>query len=243
MNLESINIEGSNYNYSAVGLNNLGATEYTLVTINCDTSSSVATFKTDLEKCIKEAVLSCRKSPRADNLMLRMVTFATTEKEVHGFKLLTECNPDDYLNSLKVGGVTALFDTTKNSIDTTEDYAKTLIANDFDVNGIIFIITDGMDNNSANMVKTIKERLKNIQKNESIQSLTTVLIGVNITDDEVSDALATFKDKAELSQYIELRDASASTLARLADFISRSISSSSSSLQKGQQPVSSSLVF
>ena len=131
-NLEQHTLPTGSYGYSAVSLNELGATEYTIVTIVQDTSSSVQRFKPEMEKAIAEIVKACRFSPRADNLLIRLTTFDSNMDEIHGFKLLSECNQDDYLDCLNVGGMTALFDATENAITATTDYAKTLTENDFD---------------------------------------------------------------------------------------------------------------
>jgi len=61
----------NNYRFTATKISHLGATEYTLVTIACDVSGSVAGFKDDLERCIKAVLQSCRRSPRAKSLKPR----------------------------------------------------------------------------------------------------------------------------------------------------------------------------
>lgn len=232
--LKSLNIAGSNYQYSAVGLDNLGATEYTLVTIACDTSSSVTDFKNEMESALKEIVNACRKSPRADNLMLRLVTFNDSEYEVHGYKLLSQCNPDDYDNCLNIGGMTALYEAAHNSIIATKDYGKNLIHNDFDANAILFIITDGENNRHPFTSDCVREEIKKIQKEECLESFVSVLIGVNVIDAQITAGLTAFQNEAGLTQYVEVQDASSKTLAKLAQFVSRSISSQSTSLGSGQ---------
>src|SRR5688500_1244320 len=96
------------YGYSATRLDDLGATEYTLVTIGCDVDPSVGGFVREMEAALREIVKACRFSPRADNLMIRLVTFHGRMEEVHGFKLLERCNPDDYKKVLRIGSATAL---------------------------------------------------------------------------------------------------------------------------------------
>ena len=74
--LETHTLQASHYGFSAENLQNLGSSEYTLVTVVVDTSSSVYSFATDIENCLKAIVKACRVSQRADNLMMRVVTFA-----------------------------------------------------------------------------------------------------------------------------------------------------------------------
>lgn len=238
---EQFNLGTSAYGFSAVGVENLGATEYTLVTLAVDKSGSVAGFRKEMEACIKEIAEACRKSPRADNLLLRVLIFDDSLVETHGFKLLSDINPTDYDGILRSGGMTALSDATVNALDAARTYGKDLIDNDFDVNGIMFVITDGLDNRSTNTPKQAKELIEKIRREETLGSFLSILIGVNIQDKYVKNGLATFEVEVGFDQYIELNNAKANTLAKLAKFVSRSISSQSQSLATGQP--SQSLTF
>jgi hypothetical protein len=74
-NMNAHKVAGSSYGFSATRIEDLGASEYTLVSIAADVSGSVSVFKREIEKCVKEIVRACRHSPRADNLMMRFTTF------------------------------------------------------------------------------------------------------------------------------------------------------------------------
>ena len=79
-----INIAGpGTFQFSAVRIENLGATEYTLATIVCDISGSVMRFADELLNCIKAIVEACQKSPRAENLLLRLLLFNDDLVEIH----------------------------------------------------------------------------------------------------------------------------------------------------------------
>jgi len=228
------------YGYSAIGLDKLGATEYTLVTIVQDVSSSVASFKKEMEKALKEIITACKFSPRADNLMIRFLQFNETVHEAHGFKLLEQCNPDDYDNSLAIGGMTSLFDATENAISATSDYAKQLTENDFSVNAIVFVVTDGCDNRSTLSTKHVKQAMSTTMTKETIESIITVLIGVNLTDIGVKQELEGFYKNSGITQFVDIGNANAKTLAKLAEFVSKSISAQSQALGSGtpSQPLS-----
>lgn len=232
-----INIPGpGNFQFSAIRPEKLGATEYTLVTIVVDVTGSVTNFADDLLKCVKSIVEACQKSPRAENLMLRLITFNENIQEIHGFKPLIDINVNDY-DSFNPRGMTALYDATFSSIVSTLMYAKNLIDQDFDVNGCVYIITDGMDNNSRITPDHILEKTKKSITGEEIESLITVLIGLNDANSEWSreiiDSLEYFKNKAELTQFINVGDATPQQLVKLAGFVSQSISSQSQSLGTG----------
>jgi uncharacterized protein YegL len=239
--LEQITLPNSHYGYSATRLDELGATEYTVVTIACDVSGSTYDFISDMESAIARIVQACKSSPRADNLLLRLVAFDDTLSELHGFKLLENCNLADYVRILRAGGSTALYDAAENAVSSTINYGRQLLAGDFSANAILFVVTDGMDNASRLPAGKVKEALAKAVTSEALESMVSVLIGVNVQDPEAGRYLRQFQVEAGFTQYVELDKADARTLARLAQFVSRSISAQSQALGTGGQ--SQSLVF
>lgn len=231
--LEQAALTTNAYGYSATRLDALGAAEYTLVTVICDVSGSVSPFKRELESALQSIVQACRQSPRADNLMLRLVAFDDSLREVHGFKLLEHCHLNDYTGVLKIGGTTALYDAAENAVCAATDYAVRLGAGDFAANAIVFIVTDGMDNASILTARAVQNALSSAVTSESLESLVSVLIGVNVSDPTVGGYLQDFRCDAGFTQYVEIEKADAKTLAKLADFVSRSISAQSQSLGTG----------
>lgn len=241
-NMETKTLPTGSFGYSAAKLEDLGASEYTLVTLVVDESGSVYHYKNEMEGCIKEVINACRLSPRADNLMIRLVSFNNDMREIHGFKLLEQCNPEDYQDCLNPRGTTALYDVAENAISASADYGKSLTDNDFDVNGIVIVITDGMDNSSTFSIKSVQESLINIIKLETMESLVSILVGVGTKSDRnVSNVLDSFHKTAGFNQFVEVSDASAKTLAKLAEFVSQSISVQSQSLGTGQSSTSAPL--
>lgn len=222
----------SNYGFSCVKFDALGSSEYTLVSIVCDRSSSLNGYDRDLEKMVKEAVASCQKSARAENLMIRFLTFSDDEEEIHGFKLLGNININDYDGQINTGGCTKLIDTTYTAIEATSVYGKKLMEQDYLTNAIVFVITDGMDNRSTYMASRIKKLLEQIRKEESLESIATVLIGMT-GDPTVKQYLQDFNVEGGFTEYIEMGDVSSSKLAKLAGYISRSTSSTSQALGSG----------
>lgn len=238
-NLQQHKLGAGTFGFSAIGLEDLGATEYTLVTLVVDESGSVARYGDEMEACIKEVVESCKSSPRSDFLLVRLVAFNQDMREIHGFKRLIDCDLSDYDGCLTPGGSTLLFATAKNAIDATDAYGKNLVDNDFDVNAIVVIITDGMDNESEHMripitKESVKDSLAKIASNESLESILSILVGVGMGGySDVSQYLDDFRNESRLDQYVEIKDANAKTLAKLAKFVSKSVSSQSSALGTG----------
>lgn len=224
---------GSDFAFSATRIGALGAAEYTLVGIAVDASPSVGPFKDREESCIAEIVKACRRSPRADNLMLRVSQFNAAVSEIHGFKPLLACNPADYRGALKIGGSTAAFDAAKNQLGALLQYGRDLKAADLTVNAITFVITDGEDNVSKATTLEVRETLRQARKEEALDSVLAVLVGVNVKDASVSSALQRFRDEAGFDAYIEIDNADEKALAQLASFAARSIQAQSRALGTG----------
>ena len=232
-NLDSHSIPGSGYGFSATRIGSLGASEFTLAVISADTSGSVLDHLSDIERCIQNVVQACTHSPRADNLMLRLTRFDSRLEEVHGFKPLPECSPDDYDGCLRCGGTTALYDAVYNAVESAASYGRSLSENAFGVNGIVFVVTDGMDNASVMTAKSVGKALARAVTSEHLESMLSVLIGVNTEVSGISPKLSAFSREAGFTQYIDLGKADERSLARLADFVSRSISVQSQALGTG----------
>ena len=233
------------FQFSAVRVEHLGASEYTLVTIVLDISGSVYNFADELLKMVKTVVEACKKSDRAENLMIRYLTFNQNIMEMHGFRLLKDIDPNDY-EELRPDGYTALYDASYDAIGATIDYSSRLVDDyEFDVNGAVYIITDGMNNRGNMTPKSIKDKVAGALAHEKIESLITVLVGLqdpqNSWATEVKVHLETFVSDAELSQFVDAGDATAGKLAKLANFVSQSVSSQSQSLGTGAP--SASLTF
>src|ERR1035437_47393 len=233
-NLENLNA-GSGYKFSATKIKDLGSAEYTLVTISMDASSSVTGFAVQLEQALKTIFKACDKSPRKDNLMLRLTQFASTLTELHGFKLLNTINEKDYDNVLQLGGSTALFDAMDEAIQATGTYGKQLTSQDFLVNGIVVVVTDG-ENNCSNISDPtqVKKTLQAVRRAENLESLLLILVGVTNDDVNLNVYLQTVKDDCGADQYVSIGNATPGRIAKLAEFVSQSISSTSSSLGTGK---------
>jgi hypothetical protein len=233
-----ISIPGpGNFQFSGQRFETLGASEYTLGSIICDISGSVKPFKDHLLNAVKMVVGACRKSPRAENLLLRFLIFNESVIEVHGFKELNMIDENAY-KDLEPSGMTALFDATFNGIGATIEMARQLIDQDFfNVNGCNYIITDGMDNRSKVSPSDIYRIVEAARSGEQIESMNNVLISLKDPslrwNDDIIAALDRFKNEAGIDQFVDIGDATPQKLAKLANFVSQSISSQSQALGTG----------
>ena len=233
-----ISIPGpGNFSFSGQRIETLGASEYTLATVICDVSGSVQDFKDHLLNSVKMVVAACRKSPRANNLLLRFLVFNEVVTEIHGFKELSLIDENSY-QDLNPSGMTSLYDATFNGVGASLEMSKQLLAQDFfNVNACVYVITDGMDNRSKVGPADILKKVKDSMSKEEIESLITVLVSLkdpNLSwNDEIVAALERFKNEAGIDQYLDIGDATPQKLAKLANFVSQSISSQSQALGTG----------
>ncbi len=222
------------FQFSGKRIESLGATEYTLATVALDVTGSVEGHETQIREALITAVTACKKSPRANNLLLRVILFSTSCKpggieEIHGFKPLGEIKPEDY-PQLHCYGATNLYDAVFSSVGATNAYAKTLMDQEFLANGIVIVITDGDDNQSNATLQMVKDEVGRGAKAESIESLVTILVGINAAS--CAKRLDTMAQTVGM-KFIDAGDATPGKLAKLAEFVSQSVSSQSQSLGTG----------
>ena len=236
----------SNYGFSIVSLDELGAAEYTLATIAVDLSGSVSGWERELEKCVKTIVKSCQDSPRSDNLLLRVITFDNNLREIHGFRLLSDIDVSEYDNAFQVGGSTALFDAVQSAIEASDAYAEILVDQEYDVNAVVYVLSDGCDNASGATINTVKDAMITAKTREKLQSIAAILIGVGYdSGGYVAQALDDFKNGSDITQFVDLtelfnKQSPAKALAKLAGYVSRSISTTSQALSSGTSTAASS---
>lgn len=226
----------SPYSYSHVPLESMGSTKQTLVAIDVDVSGSTKTFLPDMEKCIAAVIDACKRSPHTDSLKIKLTEFHSDVNQIHGFKDLADCAKSDYTNSLnRQGGSTALYDSSIAGGSALLDFGKKLSDADYEVNGIHFVFSDGWDTDyqGKNGPGTYKALIEEAVAEEYLESIVTILVGVNVQNSSVSNKLKSFAKDGGFTQYIELEKADEKTLAKLANFAVSYVSSQSNSLGSG----------
>lgn len=231
---------GSGFGFSGQIIDELEASEYTLVTIALDETGSIGGFESQIKDMLKAAVGACAASPYSQNLLIRVIRFGSQYgrgsgggiDEVHGFKALSEIDIDNYPD-LRGGGMTPLNDAVYSSVGAMNVYAGQLVDLDFAVNGITFVITDGGENASVATAKMVKDELKSSVKGEVMESHYSILIGIDTGYSGDKPALQAFQTDAGMDQFIWAGEATKGKLAKLAQFVSQSISSTSQALGTG----------
>lgn len=233
--LQSFALPGGGYGYNATPIDNLTSFENTIVTGLLDESGSTRPFARQMELCVQEIIRSLRHCPAADKLLYRHCHFDTNFREVHGFKPLAECHEGDYDGCWAGGGQTALYNSCSNVLKATLDYGEKQAAKRYMVNGIVYIITDGVNylagGNSLSQ-DDVKSDLARCLASEALESLMTILIGVN-DDSSIRKDLEDFQKHVGFSQFVPIEKADEKTLAKLANFISRSVQAQSQHLGSG----------
>jgi uncharacterized protein YegL len=160
-----------------------------------------------------------------------VIAFDHRVHETHGFVPLRDLDPDRrYRGAVRHGGSTALYDASLNAIASVRDYAAQLDDANFDCNGIVFVITDGADNASSAKVSDLAKALEAATRGGHLESMTAVLVGVGTTDTGLRQTLDQLHKAAGFAAFVEIAAADAASLARLARFVSRSISLQSQAL-------------
>ncbi len=225
---------GGNFDFTGARMEQLGASEYTLVTIAVDETGSVNGFEDQLRDMLVAAVESCKSSDRAENLLVRVIKFGTQYPqgvdEVHGFKALADIDVADY-ERLRPGHMTPLYDAAYSSVGAMNSYGEQLAEEAYMANAICFIITDGADNRSVTTPTMLKEELRKGVSGEYLESMISILVGVNAQ--QYQRELEDFQQAVGIDHYKDAGDANSRNLAKLADFVSTSIQSQSQSLGTG----------
>ena len=224
------------YKYSGQPLDKLGGSKYTLVTLVLDMSPSIEEFVPDMEEMCGTIIKSCKLDPNKESIMFRFVGFHEDVIELQGFTELRHYDPDQFKGAIKVGMSTALYEATYESILATESYGEQLVNGDYMCNAVVFILTDGKNMIHGHATPNlISQKLKEIRADEgarTVESINTILVGASDRSD-VIDALESFYQAAGLNQFVKMGDATEKNLAKLGNFVSQSVSSSSQALGSG----------
>jgi len=186
-----------------------------------DTSYSVENYINELNFAFNDFIEAMQKSHIADKLLVSVIEFDSKIKVVTGFQPVANVGKFDF--SKQLGGATSLYDATLQGLNSALDYRKILENSGVETKTLLFVITDGEDNNSKNPAHKIKKLIDTIKAEErSAFSFTSILFGVGSS--------ANF-DKARMDMGIEHLAKignSGQDMKKMIGFISQSISSMSS---------------
>lgn len=241
---ENVNITGG-HAYSPVRVETLDVSECTLVTLVFDLTGSVDPFEDKINALLKQIVETCQDLPTNAHIVVRVIGFNSYMgvKEFIGFTPIIDIDIND-LPKFECDGMTNLIDATHTAIDASITEAGRLTDEDYGVNAVMFVITDGDDNKSKQFTTSdIKGQLISIKRTEVLEDFNTVVIGVK--DPDVTDQLHSgwsqrigvklkeFTEECGITKFVELGDATEEAMKKLGWNISQSISSSSNAIVSG----------
>ena len=214
----NFNLDFSNFNPDDIELDE---------TINAvfiiDTSYSVMDYVQELNYAFNDFTESMQKSHIAEKLFVSVIEFNYKPEVVSGFRPVTSIPQMDF--SKRIGGATALYDAVHLGITNAVDYRENLENSGVETKTMIFVITDGEDNNSKKSAYQVKKLLNKIRSDErSAFSFTTILFGVGHDADfkKAKDAMD-FEHLAQIGT-------SGDEIKKMIGFISQSISSTSAGI-------------
>lgn len=189
-----------------------------------DKSYSMHGVLNHMSDAYNEFVQEMGNSHVANNLFCSVIEFSES-RNIHtrnGFQPINTLRPVDFLAS-GLGGATALYDAVLEGIEKAIAYREDQEDAGIDVKTLIFVITDGDDNDSRNSAHAVKQKIDELSAEErSAFSFTTILFGLGREAD--------FEKAAQdmgITNLARLGD-SAKDIRNMIGFISQSISSVSS---------------
>ena len=186
-----------------------------------DTSYSVDSYIQELNYAFNDFVETMQKSHIADKLFVSIIEFDVKVKVVSGFQPIAHITKQDFSKNL--GGATSLYDAVLKGFDNAIAYRKNLENSGVETKTLLFVITDGGDNNSKNPAHTVKTKISALKTDErSAFTFTSILFGVG-TYSEFEKAQ---KDMG--IDHLATIGNSGGDIKKMIGFISQSISSVSS---------------
>ena len=106
-----------------------------------------------------------------------------------------------------------------------------LFDQDYLVNAITFVITDGEENSSRIGAKMVMDEISKGVGGEYLESSSVVLVGINASSCAAS--LDNLKNQLGITQFVDAGNATPQRMAKLAGYVSKSVSSTANVLGTG----------
>ena len=131
----------------------------------------------ELNKAANEFVEKMADSHVKDRLLVSTIVFDTNIEVLTGFQPITEVGE---FKLKPQNGCTALYGAARLALDKAIDYRNSLLKTGVKAKTILFIITDGENNNSPNSdAAYVKDKLQELNKEEqNIMTFSSVLLGI-----------------------------------------------------------------
>lgn len=175
-----------NYNFGNYNPNDVQVEETINAVFLIDTSYSVSKYGADLNTAFNEFVDRMQKSHAADKIFVSVIEFNNEINVVHGFKPISEVQPIDI--TPRIGGTTALYKATDVALQNALDYRESLENAGVNSKTLLFILTDGQDNENGDPA-IVKNKIVNLlQEERNIASFNSILFGIGSNASEFEAA-------------------------------------------------------
>lgn len=207
------------YNYGNADSNKIESEETINVVVVIDKSGSVNQYAKDLEQSYNEFIERMQKSHAADKILVETILFNEKVQIMSGFRPIKDITP---INIQKeIGGTTALYDACKVGLKNALDYRNDLENAGINCKTLMFVITDGEDNESASSsASDVKQMIADLLTEErNFFSFEAILFGVG--------EQANF-EKAQLEmgiKHLAKVGTTADEIRKMINFISSSVTS------------------
>lgn len=216
----------ANYDYGNRDPNEIQTDEIINAAFVIDVSLSIDQYVDELNKAYNDFKNEMGGSHVGSKLFVSMTQFNDRIVSRGGFQPITSLPDIDFRQHL--GGNTALYDATLDSLTNAMNYRTSLEASGINVKTLIFVITDGQDNSSSSdSAGKVKSIIDGISKEElSFGSFTSILFGIG------SDRPSFEKAHAKMGfEHLGVITNSAKDIRAMISFISSSISNSSAGIK------------
>lgn len=188
-----------------------------------DVSSSVGSYVDELNKGMNEFTQRMQNSHVSDKLFVSIVEFASDVKVRSGFQPIEQIPTIDFNQS--IGGMTALYEGTKVSLQNALDYRENLENAGVNCKTLLFVITDG-DNNRPGEASDVKDIINDLMKEErNFASFEAILFGIGKNQGMESYFNQAAEDMG--IKNVATIDNTANDIKKMINFISSSVSSAS----------------
>lgn len=219
---ESENNVNYDYNFGNYNPDDVDVEETINAVFAIDVSSSVTDYVAELNEGMNEFVEEIQGSHVSDKVFVSIVEFASQVKTTSGFRPIKNMDPIDF--SKNIGGMTALYEGTKVALQNALDYREGLEDAGVNCKTLLFVITDGDDNNSNCQPSDVKDIINDLLKEErNFASFEAILFGINKSNESYYENAASemgIKNVATI-------DNTAKDIRKMINFISSSVSSAS----------------
>ena len=190
-----------------------------------DVSSSVGGYISELNSGFNEFVAKMQTSHSADKIFVSVVVFNSSVETISGYQPITSMGNIDF--GKYVGGTTALYGGVKTALESALNYRKGLENVGVNAKSLLFIITDGEDNEpsqgTASDVKAIIDELLTEERN--FASFESILFGIG---KENKDSFENAASSMGIKNVATIGN-TATEIRKMITFISSSVSGASGS--------------